>query len=1004
MALVKSGTFGSGPAAMYELHADQISGSGTNRTVKVTLKLKVNGSTSTSKYGYGLTWKARVKDTYSGNQNIKGNEYWYGGQAYREFSQTINANIGTTASSSIVVGFQLWRTDGGSSSWNQTITGNYTVTNTNTAPYFPSGQQYVTIREGNNSSGTVLTGVIPENISQVFVHWGKASDNEGDSINYSLQHQVNNGNWSQIDYGADQEHSYTIGAGNQGQTLKYSVDAVDKNGAWSTKIYSNVITKNTFTGSNLSDIAAIYYNTTELKLTWSAPSNTTTHANANAFNFSLTCDGLTLYNANATNTTTSLTFKIVNSALTDGTPYILKNDLKNKFQGSAYKGSLAFTLTSSNAYGSSKTSTKICAVDLQSTPNASSSASISTDAAKSTCYQKPISSVNTYYFIPDGSKTIRVEWSAGSGKIGEPISYDVYVAYGSDSWTLLQSNLTTTYYNHVVPKQNISRTIKYRIATKTNYGTSAFKDTATQTLHYYNLPTITIGNITRAATTATVPVTVKTETSLSGVTTVGTWSCVKKGTTSAVSSGNLTTSQTSQNIAVTGLTDTGQFELKIVFKDNTIFSSNANAPVVNIGQVSSIFFVNKYGVGINGAEANDKQVLVIRGAMGQNAGVITDFNNALTEGEYYFTASTINGPVASRYGKVIVKVNDGGMHNNSSNWIWQIAYLTDGGTVYRRNKTNAGAWSSWVRQYDTGYKPSAADIGLGSVNNWGASSDIGANSTTQYATTSMVAKVRKEKLNSDSGVHTGALTISENSKQLVMGCGTGDVFFKNSKSGGYLQFYDDKTLRIDGLVIGDVRYPVIDRNTNRWFNKVAPVMSDGVMEIGRYIDFHKDNVSNVDYTVRLDANGSALWCSTSIQQGSDRELKENIKYIDEGPMLLTARSRIDSPFKDFIRDFRFATYNYKGSEGKCFGFIAQDIADDPIGQLMLQKHEMDCINKQARSIEGKDVTLAFNLADYTSIVAKALQEEIVSRDIEIEELNERVTELEKLLNKNMESK
>lgn len=268
----------------------------------------------------------------------------------------------------------------------------------------------------------------------------------------------------------------------------------------------------------------------------------------------------------------------------------------------------------------------------------------------------------------------------------------------------------------------------------------------------------------------------------------------------------------------------------------------------------------------------------------------------------------------------------------------------------------------------------------------------------------MVAKVRKEKLNADSGVHTGALTISENSKQLVMGCGTGDVFFKNSKSGGYLQFYDDKTLRIDGLVIGDVRYPVIDRNTNRWFNKVAPVMSDGVMEIGRYIDFHKDNVSNVDYTVRLDANGSALWCSTSIQQGSDRELKENIKYIDEGPMLLTARSRIDSPFKDFIRDFRFATYNYKGSEGKCFGFIAQDIADDPIGKLMLQKHEMDCINKQARSIEGKDVTLAFNLADYTSIVAKALQEEIISRDIEIEELNERVTELEKLLNKNMENK
>ena len=118
---------------------------------------------------------------------------------------------------------------------------------------------------------------------------------------------------------------------------------------------------------------------------------------------------MTLYNATASNTTTSLTFKIVTSALTDGTPYILKNDLKSKFESSSYKGNLTFTLTSSNAYGSSKTSSKICSVNLQSNPSAVKSASISTDTAKSTCYQKPISSVNSYYFIPDGRKLIRVE-------------------------------------------------------------------------------------------------------------------------------------------------------------------------------------------------------------------------------------------------------------------------------------------------------------------------------------------------------------------------------------------------------------------------------------------------------------------------------------------------------------------------------------------------------------------------------------------------------------------
>ena len=38
-------------------------------------------------------------------------------------------------------------------------------------------------------------------------------------------------------------------------------------------------------------------------------------------------------------------------------------------------------------------------------------------------------------------------------------------------------------------------------------------------------------------------------------------------------------------------------------------------------------------------------------------------------------------------------------------------------------------------------------IGLSNVDNWGASSAIGANSTTEYATTNMVAQVRNEKLN-----------------------------------------------------------------------------------------------------------------------------------------------------------------------------------------------------------------------------------------------------------------
>ena len=169
------------------------------------------------------------------------------------------------------------------------------------------------------------------------------------------------------------------------------------------------------------------------------------------------------------------------------------------------------------------------------------------------------------------------------------------------------------------------------------------------------------------------------------------------------------------------------------------------------------------------------------------------------------------------------------------------------------------------------------------------------------------------------------------------------------------------------------------------------------MEIGRYIDFHKTSSDTADFTVRLDANGTNLWCNTSIAQGSDRELKENIVYLDEEPMLLYARTDQSTLFKDFIKDFRFATYNYKGSDGRCFGFIAQDIADSPVGQLMIQEHKMDIINKETNDVEGTESTLSFNLADYTSIVARALQEEIIEKDNKIAELEERLAKIENLL-------
>lgn len=97
----------------------------------------------------------------------------------------------------------------------------------------------------------------------------------------------------------------------------------------------------------------------------------------------------------------------------------------------------------------------------------------------------------------------------------------------------------------------------------------------------------------------------------------------------------------------------------------------------------------------------------IKGAINENAtqlndlannkankydGSTSDFNQTLTQGKYTFSNTAING-FKTWYGELEVIVSGGGTHNND-NWIWQIAYYTDG-TIANRCKTNAEDWTEW---------------------------------------------------------------------------------------------------------------------------------------------------------------------------------------------------------------------------------------------------------------------------------------------------------------------
>ena len=141
-----------------------------------------------------------------------------------------------------------------------------------------------------------------------------------------------------------------------------------------------------------------------------------------------------------------------------------------------------------------------------------------------------------------------------------------------------------------------------------------------------------------------------------------------------------------------------------------------------------------------------------------------------------------------------------------------------------------------------------------------------------------------------------------------------------------------------------------------------------------------------------------VYC-VNVNQSSDRNLKKDIHYLNDVHSL-TKNVKSETPFKDFIKDeLRIATYKYKrqqvveDEEGNKtveempneevdnqIGFIAQDIRNTDVGSLF---------------VYGEDGNMSYSPAGFTSVVAKALQEEIKYRDKQIELLEAKIKLLEK---------
>ena len=778
MALIRSGSVGTeSPYLQYELYADQTGGSVNNRTIKITLKAKI----SSGYYGYPANWRANINGTWSGWMRLKGTESWNKNDGFRTFEYSATTDVGTTSSKAITVGFGV-DSYNGDDSWDSTVTGSFTVGATNRPPNPPSN---IIVRNGNSANSPVLNaGIVPENITTLYITWSAGSDPDGDQLTYVLNESINNGGYVQRDFGTDLAHSYNTNGWDEGGTIQFYVDAKDTKGAWSSKTYSGVFTKNRLTAGTIYEYSNnINFNTKSFEARFRGGSNT----DKSAVTYSCYSDSITIYNQTYTSDTKQkiLIWRTGDATPASNQPYIKFNELVELYRSNNFTGTLSMGLFSKNTHGTKKsTAAAAVQVDLRVAPNPARNQNISTDTNHSPIYKK-VAFSNNYYFIPDGSNVCRVHWNSGSGKLGESIRYEVYVSYNNGGWQKLadiaSNGADYLHYNHIIPKQTVSQQFKYLIRTITSYGYHSDAITPAQTLHFYNTPGIAVGTITRGATTCDVKVTVKTNTSIPNVSTVGSWL-----TNPATSRGNLNASQGEQNIAVTGLTDAGTYTLKVTYNDNTGFSGNQVRDIA-IGQNTPIFFINKYGIGVNGAQANSAIALNVKGAAnvsnilnsnllggsGANGSTkVSDLNNIWKSGFY-----DVEGAANQPFGGWNWVINCAHTNNRDGyKYGFQIA-SSNGGNRYAMRSTNVRGEGSWSVLYHTNNKPTPADIGAAPASH------------------------NHNYLPLSGGTLTGNLAVSGNGKQATLGTGQNDIYLSNSKSGGYLQLKDNGTLSYSNNVI-----------------------------------------------------------------------------------------------------------------------------------------------------------------------------------------------------------
>ena len=226
---------------------------------------------------------------------------------------------------------------------------------------------------------------------------------------------------------------------------------------------------------------------------------------------------------------------------------------------------------------------------------------------------------------------------------------------------------------------------------------------------------------------------------------------------------------------------------------------------------------------------------------------VTDSRGRTAEASKVETVHAYSSPTISARA---FRCNKDGTESSSGvyiavNFSWEITNLAN-------NNSNA-------KQYFIQYKTSSASSYTTSVDWTNLSSYSGSMTKVLSQTFSTTSSYNVQlKVKDSFGTTTSTLSVSTISALLnIERNGVGDGII-----------HENGALDVAGTIYmnGQPVMTSLERPASgNWFKGTPSIGSDGVMEVGKYIDFHSSNTETADFSVRLTTNGSTLTSSGTLE-------------------------------------------------------------------------------------------------------------------------------------------